>query len=42
MAIFSTMLGKHLNAGGLGLVISHDVKPLEGLTTRTLDLKGGG
>lgn len=39
---FHNILKSHLAAGGMGLVISHDLKPLEGLKYRTLDLAGGG
>jgi heme exporter protein A len=41
MAIFTGMLDAHLKKGGLALVVSHDLKPLEKLITRTVTLKGG-
>ncbi len=40
MGIFTEMLGAHLKKGGLALVVSHDLKPIEKLTTRTVALKG--
>ena len=36
MGIFHEQLKAHLAKGGLALVISHDLKPLEGLITRTV------
>lgn len=38
---FHNILKRHLSAQGMGLVISHDLKPLEGLDIRTLDLAKG-
>lgn len=40
MAIFKTQLAGHLRRGGLALVVSHDLSPLQGLTTRTVQLGG--
>jgi len=39
---FATMLKTHLSRGGLALVISHDLKPLDGLITRTVSLGSPG
>lgn len=39
---FHNILKNHLNAQGMCLVVSHDLKPLEGLKIRTLDLATGG
>lgn len=38
---FHNILKSHLSAGGMGLIISHDLKPLEGLSCSTLDLATG-
>ncbi len=39
-ATFVTMLSEHLGRGGMGLVVSHDLAPLKGLITATLNLAG--
>ncbi len=41
MAVFSALLRAHLDGNGMALVISHDLKPLDGLIARTVDLGGG-
>lgn len=41
MGVFSKLLHTHLERGGLALVISHDLKPLDGLITRTVELGSG-
>jgi heme exporter protein A len=38
---FHSILKSHLKAKGMCLVVSHDLKPLEGLDLRTLDLATG-
>ena len=40
MSMFTHMLTQHLKKGGLALVVSHDLKPIESLITRTVSLKG--
>lgn len=40
MTMFTGMLKDHLAQGGLALVVSHDLKPVESLITRTVTLKG--
>ena len=40
MQVFSSLLGSHMKKGGLALVISHDLKPLDGLITRSVGLGG--
>lgn len=40
MAVFTRLLEEHLARKGLALVISHDLKPLEALISRTVDLGG--
>jgi heme exporter protein A len=45
--VFQDLLSEHLTAGGMALLVSHDLKPIEGLITRTLALapptrSGGG
>jgi len=39
---FHNILNSHLKSQGMCLIVSHDLKPLEGLVTRTLDLATGG
>lgn len=38
IAVFRAQLAKHLHQGGYGIVVSHDTEPLQGLSTRTLEL----
>lgn len=40
MVVFRNQLADHLQGGGMALVISHDLKPLEGLITNSLALGG--
>jgi heme exporter protein A len=40
MSIFRDRLAAHLARGGFALVISHDLQPLNGLITRTVNLAG--
>jgi heme ABC exporter ATP-binding subunit CcmA len=39
---FHNILKHHLSAKGMCLIVSHDLKPMEGLNARTLDLATGG
>lgn len=41
LATFHEELRKHLKAGGMTLVISHDTAPLRGLISRTMSLASG-
>ena len=40
MSVFSSLLRAHLDKQGLALVVSHDLKPLDGLIARSVTLGG--